>query len=415
MPFVFLAFSAFSGPVQSNDYYKLSGQEKADLSRYLGWVWGDGKPGNDGTGILYKGGNPNYADTVARLAAISFDGINNPLGFPESGNRLLNHAWNYWDNSLPGGNPGDPEILREAIRHPNFLAGILEGEGQIFHSDPGADFYVADQSYAPSHPDRIYDIANFGPERMIQFYLLLEETYGFRNTAVSIGNRKYGSETHHCEVFELLRQEYEQRRIQNESGNLQSGFTVKIHVQPPYFDAIRNYGYFEKNGGNYRTPAPDSGLRIIRSSLSGQNAEASGPMTFFENDGIAGTRLRHSSGNYLNSDLTVGFSGNSSDQLWRVINVSNGYNRIISQNSSLIKNVLRGYEDGALTLTSESNTWHQTQWEFIPVANVSNQYYLRNRFSGLYLRVTSAGTVEHGVPGTAARWTLEGVAAATCS
>ena len=98
---VFLLSVAFSSQAQSNDYYKLTSQEKADLARYLGWVWGDGRPGYDGKGILYKGGNPNYKATVARLAEIRFDGRSNPLGFPESGNRKLNHAWDYWDNSLP--------------------------------------------------------------------------------------------------------------------------------------------------------------------------------------------------------------------------------------------------------------------------------------------------------------------------
>jgi len=111
-----LASMAFNSHAQDSDYNKLSLQEKADLARYLGWVWGDGIPGFNGTGILYKGGNSNYNATVRRLAQIRIDGRTNPFGFPESGN--LKHApdvWEYWDNSLPGGNPGDPQILRDAM------------------------------------------------------------------------------------------------------------------------------------------------------------------------------------------------------------------------------------------------------------------------------------------------------------
>ena len=406
---LFLASLTLSGHVQANDYFKLSSQEKADLARYLGWVWGDGKPGNDGTGILYKGGNSRYAPTVRRLAEIRFDGQTNPLGFPVGGNLNLNRAWNYWDNSLPGGNPGDPEILREAIRHPNFLAGILEGEGQIFHSNPNSDFYVADQSYSPSHPDRIYDIANFGPERMIQLFLLLEETYGFKNPALSIGNTKYDYDTHRCVAIQKVRDEHRRRRNLNESGNLISGFTVRIHVKAPYFDEIRNYGYFEKNAGNYRTPAPDSGLRVIHSSFPDQNPEVTGPMTFFENDGRAGTRIRHETGQYLNSDLDIAALGNGDDNLWQLTELSSGYYRIESQDNRATKTALRAFDTNSIMLTGESSNWHQTQWQLIPAGNNSNRFFLRNRDSGAYLRVAGGANVEHGAP-VAAQWTLENVA-----
>jgi len=273
----------FSGNAYSSDYDKLTLQEKADLARYLGWVWGDGRPGFDGKGILYTGGNSNYDATVERLAQIRFDGQSNPFGFPVSGNLNLTRVWEYWENSLPGGNPGDPDVLRDAIRHPNFLAGILEGEGQIFHSNPLKDFYVADQSYSPSHPDRLYDIANFGPERMVQLLRLLAETYGFSNPSISVGKKKYQYNTQLCEAIEELQDEYDQRQALNESGNLVSGFAVRVFVNPPNFDEIRDYGYYEKFSGKYRTPAPDSQLRILRSALSGQNAEVSGPMDFFDN------------------------------------------------------------------------------------------------------------------------------------
>jgi hypothetical protein len=271
----------FSGSAHSSDYDKLTAQEKADLARYLGWVWGDGRPGYDGSGILYKGGNRNYNATVGRLARIRFDGKTNPFGFPVNGNLKLAYVWDYWENSLPGGNPGDPQVLRDAIRHPNFLAGILEGEGQIFHSDPFADFYVADQSYSPSHPYKLYDIANFGTERMIQLFRLLAETYGFNNPSISVGGKKYQYNTQFCQAIQHMRDEYDRRKAQNKRGDLVSGFTVKVYVNPPNFNQIRNYGYFDKFDGKFRTPAPDSRLRIIRSSMSDQNTEASGPMRFF--------------------------------------------------------------------------------------------------------------------------------------
>ena len=273
----------FSGYAHSSDYDKLTVQEKADLARFLGWVWGDGRPGYQGTGILYKGGNPNYNATVKRLAQIRFDGRTNPFGFPVSGNLKLTHVWEYWNNSLPGGNPGDPDVLRDAIRHPNFLAGLLEGEGQIFHSNPSANFYVADQSYSPSHPDKLYDIANFGTERMVQLLRLLAETYGFSNPTISIANRRYAYNTQLCEAIEHLRDEYDRRRASNERGDLVSGFSVKVFINPANFDEIRDYGYFEKLDGKYRTPAPDSLLRIIRNSLPDQNIEATGPTAFFDN------------------------------------------------------------------------------------------------------------------------------------
>ena len=97
-----LMFVGSVGHAQDSDYHKLSLQQKADLARYLGWVWGDGRPGFDGSGILYKGGNSRYKDVVSRLAEIRFDGKTNPLGFPTSGNLELVRAWDYWENSLPG-------------------------------------------------------------------------------------------------------------------------------------------------------------------------------------------------------------------------------------------------------------------------------------------------------------------------
>lgn len=405
-----MGFVAFNSHAQSNDYQKLSHQEKADLARYLGWVWGDGRPGYDGTGILYKGGNPNYKATVDRLSKIRFDGKTNPFGFPVSGDRKLTNVWNYWNNSLPGGNPGDPNILREAIKHPNFLAGIIEGEGQVFHSDPNAEFYIADQSYSPSHPDKIYDIAYFGPERMIQLFSLLEETYGFNNPAMSIGNIKYQYNTHRCVVMEHIREEYNDRKNQNERGNLQSAFTVKIFIKPQNFTEIRSYGYFHKNNGQYRTPAPDTRLDIINSALTDQNTEVNGPMTFFEANGVAGLRLLNGSGYYVNSALEAVSLRNNSDLSWKLIDLNNGYYRITSLDSPIRDNALQALNNGVLRLADGSNNWHLTQWEKVPVPNTRNRYYLKNRFHNTFLRIgANESKLKHGFVGGDTRWSLEEV------
>lgn len=406
---VLLLVTTWGGNAYSSDYDKLTLQEKADLARFLGWVWGDGRPGDDGTGIIYQGSNRNYGATVARLAEIRFDGRTNPFGFPTGSNRRLTQAWNYWDDSLPGGNPGDPEVLRDAIRHPNFLAGLLEGEGQIFHNNPDAPFYVADQSYSPSHPDRSYDIANFGPERMVQLFELLAETYGFSNPSMTIGNRRYHYDSERCQAIEDLQELHDQRRAQNESGDLQSGFTVRVFINPINFPEVRNYGYFEKFDGRYRTPAPDSQLQIIRSTRSNQNTEASGSMTFFDNEVREGTRLQNLSGDFLTDDLIGAPSGGGG--LWQLVNLGNGYQRIVSRNSATVGRFLRAEPSGGVTLAPSTNTWHQTQWEVIPVSGEPSQVFLRNRFSGDYLRIAPSDLrLEHGVRGSAARWSLEGIA-----
>lgn len=404
----FLASISFSSHAQDIDYERLTNQEKADLARYLGWVWGDGRPGFDGTGILYHGKNPNYKALVTRLANIKIDGIKNPFGFPESGDRKHSHVWSYWVNSLPGGNPGDPEILRRAIKHPNFLAGIIEGEGQIFHSDPDQDYYLADQSYAPSHPDKFYDVANFGPERMIQLFSLLEETYGFSNPAMSIGRTKYQHDTQRCVVLEKIREKYQQVKEQNERGNLQAPFIVKIYIKPPDFDEIRRYGFFKKGDLKYRTPAPDNFLSVINNSLSDLNTEMVGTTNFFDNDGADGTRLQHESGYYLNSNLNMVWGDTDEALNWKFIDLNNGFYRIESQDSAIANKWLQGLNNQALKMVDERRTGHFTQWEKIPVWNTDNTYYLKNRFHDTYLRVNSFNSnVKHSATRNTAQWTLE--------
>ncbi len=418
---------AVSGGAHANEYHKLSLQEKADLARYLGWVWGDGRPGADGRGILYKGGNPNYTAVVSRLANVRFDGRTNALGFPTSGNRKLVRAWNYWENSLPGGNPGDPQILREAIKHPNFLAGLLEGEGQIFHSDPNKEFYIADQSYAPSHPDKLYDIANFGPERMVQLLKLMDETYGFKNPSLLIGKTSYDYATRGDEAIRQLRNRYRELDQQNRNGNLQNGFTVKVRIKPRYFSQISSYGYFFKGDGKYRTPAPDSQLRIIRSSFPDQNTEVSGPLSFLGNEGgkndveseganpdsqpdgnTAGLRLLHSSGGYLSSRLGIVGGGNRADVRWELVDLRNGFVRVKSRNTAAARSSLRATENAVVGLTGATTTAFTAQWRVESLPDASGRFYLVNRFYGTYLRIASGnGSLQHGRVGEDAIWQVD--------
>jgi len=426
-PLLLLLSIAFSSHAQEIKYNDLVAHERADLARYLGWVWGDGKPGFNETGILYKGGNPNYSAVVRRLAKIDIGGNINPFRFPVSGN--LKHApdvWDYWNNSLPGGNPGDPEILRQAIRHPNFLAGIIEGEGQGGHSNPNWNYYIADQYYSPSNPDpdKIYDVVNFGPERVIQLFSLLQETYMFTNPTISIqkNGKKYQYDTERCEVIEKIREKYSEVKENNESGNSPKGFPVKIYVNPNDFPTIRDYGYFRKSKGDYRTPAPDSDLIILPNiqdtddPATGENAEVSGPMTFFNNE--ATTRFVTENGDYLNSNLDIVPLTNNDHLDWKLVDLNNGFYRIESQDNSITNNWIQAVSNEAnntlVRLADASSTWHQTQWEKIPVTNMNDQYYLKNRHFGTYLRVgTSSSTLKHGGAGPAARWTLEEIATCT--
>jgi len=161
---------------QEIEYNQLSEQEQADITRFLGWIWGDGKPTNNGSGAKYTSNHSKYNGTINRLAAITIDGNSNPFNFPEGGNlKRLPNIWNYWNNALPGGNPDDPQLLRDAIRNPNFLAGLIDGEGQVVHA-PGKQYYIDDQTYFPSHPTKtLYGGLYFGPERINQLFLLLGE------------------------------------------------------------------------------------------------------------------------------------------------------------------------------------------------------------------------------------------------
>jgi hypothetical protein len=419
---ILFAYIAFGSQAHASDYQKLSLQEQADLSRYLGWVWGDGRPGFDGSGILYKGANSRYKEVVSRLAEIRFDGRVNALGFPTGGDRKLVRAWEYWENSLPGGNPGDPQILRDAIKHPNFLAGIIEGEGQIFHSNPDKDYYIADQSYAPFHPNKLYDIANFGPERMVQLLKLLDETYGFKNPAISIGGVKFNYATDGAKAIQRLRTRYRELGEQNRNGNLQSGVSVKVYIKPQYLDQIRSYGYFFKNSGKYRTPAPDSQLRVIKTSFPDQNASVTGTLSFLNdeqaevaeanNDGAgaeapSGVRIQHSSGKYLSSGPGLTSSAGGANVVWKLVDLGNGYFRVESQSAPKKRNSLVAWDNARIGLAGAATRAFKAQWQIMSLNDGSSSFYLVNRFYGTYLRVSSSGTkLKHGVLGQRAQWRI---------
>jgi hypothetical protein len=131
-------------------------------------------------------------------------------------------------------------------------------------------------------------------------------------------------------------------------------------------------------------------------------------MTFFDNSGVAGTRLQHESGSYLNSNLDVVPTGNSDDLYWKLIDLGNGFHRIESQDNSKAKIRLQALDNGVVRMTGQSSDWHLTQWEKIPVASTNDQYYLKNRYYGTHLRVgISDSTLKHGAIGRAAHWTLK--------
>ncbi len=404
---------------QSSDFDLLDDQEKADLARFLGWIWGDGRPfdTNNGTGAEFKGGHSKYSSTVKRLVAIDLnnDGNINPFNLPESGNRkLLPNIWDYWDNALPGGNPGDPQVLRDALRNPNFLAGLIDGEGFIAHSS-SKDYYIDDHTYAPSNPEKsLYGILNFGPERMNQLFCLLGETYGFTNTEMHFGNKKFVYATQHCEAMEALRTRYDLAKATNENpatGN--DIFTVKIIINPADFATLKGYGYFPISTGKYRTPAPDNDgtLNILTGDKPEIIPEVQGGMTFFEG-GSTGIHISHTETNgYLNSDLDLVPFANDNTVSWELVDLGNGYFRIVSLDDSKTKKWLQAWENGTVKMTGDKSTGSKTQWEQIALSNGS--YLLKNKFYADYLRIGNNLEIKRGASGKAAHWTME--EAATCA
>jgi len=79
---------------------------------------------------------------------------------------------------------------------------------------------------------------------MVQLLKLLDETYGFKNPAISIGGVKFNYATDGAKAIQRLRTRYRELGEQNRNGNLQSGVSVKVYIKPQYLDQIRSYGYF---------------------------------------------------------------------------------------------------------------------------------------------------------------------------
>lgn len=391
---------------QEIEYDQLSGQEQADIARFLGWIWGDGKPTDGGSGAKYTSNHPKYDATINRLAAITIDGVSNPFHFREGGNlKLLPDIWDYWNNALPGGNPDDEQLLRDAIRNPNFLAGLIDGEGQVFHS-PGNLYYIDDQTYFPSHPTKtLYGGLYFGPERINQLFSLLGETYGFANTEMRFSGKRFTYATQHCEAMEALREKYRQVKANNEDpANEPTGFTVKVYIDAADFATLRSYGYFPRS--NYRTPAPDDAtLNILSGNLPDILPEVRGTMSFFGGSGSGLHIINTETDEYLNSDLELVPFANDNSISWELVDLGNGYSRIVSLDDSKTKRWLQAWEDKVVKLTGENSTGYRTQWKQVTLSNGS--YLLKNRFSEQFLRLGTDSIIKHGAGGMRAHWTLE--------
>jgi len=385
------------------EYDRLSDQQQADFSRFLGRLWGDGQPSDlvNKTGSKFRQGlKPRHAEISDRLKNMTIDGITNPFNLPANNqSKDLPDFWNYWDNSLPGGNPNDPQILRDALRNPNFLAGLIEGEGQANHTQNNS-YVIDDHFYAPSHPDKtIYGMLNFGPNRMIQLFLLVGETYGFKNTKIQVANDVYDYAERNAAIA-ALNAKYNEVKAMNEDPNSGSElFAVKIFIDESYFDELRSYGYWELGNG-FRTPAPDDdpSLNILTGDKPEILDEVSGTMSFFNNF----FQIHHKDTDlFLSSAPGLKSSANDNSLIWTALDTGDEYFRVVSKDNN---RWLKALEDGTLMLASTANTGLQTQWT---KKKLSNGYYLLiNRRFGTHLRVNNGARLRHGSSGSPAHWSL---------
>lgn len=251
---VLLASVAIAGTATAGEYSDLTSQQQADLSRFLGWVWGDGKPLNTDqvTGIRSEVRHAKYKAVVARLLAIPELGmqLGNTAGEPDKQN--IKAPWDFWNNSLPGGNSGDPQLLRDAIRNPNFLAGVIEGEGSRANKDKL--YYIDDHFHGPTRTDKLYGLAHFGPERILQLFGLLGETYGFTHTTLRIGGDNQSASIYtYAQIEEAradLRRRYDAAKTHNETVNQAGGSNYQklipthLFIHSDNWDTLRSYGYF---------------------------------------------------------------------------------------------------------------------------------------------------------------------------
>lgn len=286
-----IANIAAAESVSAIEYGDLTAQQQADVSRFLGWVWGDGKPLNTDqvTGIRSGVRHAKYMAVVERLLKVPGLGMKLGVKAGEPDKLKIKAPWNFWNNSLPGGNPGDPQFLRDAIRNPNFLAGVIEGEGGT--SDKGQLYYIDDHFHGPARQDKLYGLAHFGPERVLQLFELLAETYGFTKTSLQIGgNNKSASIYSYAQIDEAradLHRRFDAAMAQNqavnraETNNYQKLIPTHLYIHPDDWDTLRSYGFFFSG----RIPSSPTGTvhrTVADGTLPANDLPlATGTMSFF--------------------------------------------------------------------------------------------------------------------------------------
>jgi len=389
---------------QITDYYQLNDQDQANLSRWLGWVWGDGIPNNlaDSTGIKYTGPSANrlpefdkrYNEFTESLAAVDLGMI---LANGGTNTRRIREPWDYWIDAIPGGNIEDSDLLRDVVKNPNFLAGIIDTEGG---RDNGL-YYIDDHFYAPSHPDtrKGWGLRNFGPNRMIQLYHLLGDTYGFGKTFMEVGKNgtfyTYNNQTERETAISSFIDKYNSSKAMNENGNANL-FRVRVYIHSDDWETLRSYGYWIPPA---RYPRSGGDLVILE---EGDQARAD-----LENvDESEYVLLQHKSTNkLLRSDIELTASEEGDATLWKLIDIGNGYFRIASKADNLW---LRAISNKLLQTVPDTFQGHQTQWKIKELSNGS--YLITNRWKyGNNLRVNSQIYVRHGSSGATAHWNIIGL------
>lgn len=379
---------------QITDYNQLNDQEQADFSRWLGWVWGDGIPNNltELTGIKYTG--PTKAAFNSRYNVVMERLKDTDLGITVASNgtnnRRLLQPWNYWLDAIPGGRAEDSQLLRDAVKNPNFLAGIIDTEG-----GGGNNYYIDDHFFGPSHPDetKAWGIRNFGPNRMIQLYHLLGDTYGFEKTAMQIGTQgelyTYSDPTQRQAAIDRIIEKFNSTEASNLNG-VGKTIRVRVYIHPDDWGTLRSYGYW-----SFPARYPPSGGELVELSDSYPRAD-------LENVGGPDyVLIQHKSTNkLLTSNLELTDSANGDETLWQFIDLGDGYYRIVSKANN---QGLRAISGKLLTLAPENFTGFQTQWKLTHLSNGS--YLIFNRWRwGKYLRVNNSTTLRHGSSGATAQW-----------
>lgn len=366
----------------SIDWCDLTPQQQADFARFMGRLWGDGRPSDldNLTGSRFTSKSAKHNQIYDRLKDI-FDLPNNNT------RQNMPNFWNYWIDALPGNNPGDPQILGEAVKDPNFIAGLIDAEGGINHNGQSR-YLIDDQTFAPNDPTKGWDLQNFKPGRMSQLFCLLEETYEFSNTKIKIGPNEFNYAQKDQAIDEL-----------NARYNNGTNFTVKIFIDPAHFEELRSYGYWEKqNCANaecrFRSPAPDNAsLNILTSDYPDVLTEYF-QILHKENLGVIG------------SDIELTPTTQDGSLTWSILDVDGEYFRIVSKDNC---KWLKAHNNMNLDLVSDQNTGWQTQWKKQQLAD--GYFYLINKkFKDKYLRADIGKTkVKLGAKGKQAQWSFSSI------